>query len=301
MVRFSIVTPVYNGEAYIAKTIESVLSQEGDFEIEYIIQDGGSSDGTEEIVLNYQRLLADQPALCKCSGVHIQYYKERDGGMYDAINKGFIKATGTIYAWINADDIYVPGAFQTISKIFTRFADIDWVGGICRPMDASGGVIQSSSCYLFRRDWIEAGIYGREGYFIPQDAQFWRPSLWERVGGLNATYRYAGDYDVWIRFARHAKLYSLNKHVSHFRKHPYQLSKSIEKYKAEQQRISPRSLRYTRLRLFFFLESRLRRYAMIERVLLAIYKSLFLTSGDVYIEEESSGSYRIRRFPSFKV
>ncbi|HEY4500327.1 MAG TPA: glycosyltransferase, partial [Candidatus Paceibacterota bacterium] len=98
--KFSIVTPVYNGQAHIRETIESVLSQEGDFEIEYFIMDGGSTDATVEIVLEYAS-----------RDKRVSVFSEKDSGMYDAVNKGFFKATGDVYAYINSDDVYEPGAF----------------------------------------------------------------------------------------------------------------------------------------------------------------------------------------------
>ena len=105
--KLSIITPCYNSENFIEETIESVLSQRGDFEIEYIIVDGGSTDRTLSIVRKYNDWIESGSFPIKCSKANITYISERDKGMYDALAKGFKLVTGDIIAYINSDDFYL--------------------------------------------------------------------------------------------------------------------------------------------------------------------------------------------------
>jgi glycosyltransferase involved in cell wall biosynthesis len=109
--RFTIVTPAFNSELHIVETIESVLSQKGDFEIEYILADGGSSDTTVSIFKDYQSRVERGEYPIQCNRIHMRSFSEKDRGMYDAIDKGLKLGTGELQAWINSDDYYLPGAF----------------------------------------------------------------------------------------------------------------------------------------------------------------------------------------------
>jgi glycosyltransferase involved in cell wall biosynthesis len=118
--KFSIVTPVLNGEKYIAETILSVITQKGNFDIEYILVDGGSKDKTSHIIKMYRDLIHENTFPIQCHSVHIHYIREKDNSMYEAINKGFSQSAGDIYAYINSDDTYLPGAFRNITYVFKR-------------------------------------------------------------------------------------------------------------------------------------------------------------------------------------
>ena len=251
--RFSIITPAYNIEQFIAQTIESVLSQEGDFEIEYIVVDGNSTDKTAAIVQTYVQKVESgaYPLLAKKVSMHLLVQTGKDG-MYQAINQGFKAATGDIYAWINGDDVYQPGAFAAIAKTFNAFPEILWLKGITDVLDAQGVATRNGQCMLYRQDWTAQGIYGQEAYFIQQDSVFWRKSLWEKVGSIAPQYRLAGDYWLWIEFAKYAPLWSLNVRVSFFRRHEAQLSRNTMAYKGEQRTIRPkRTPAAWEARLFF--------------------------------------------------
>jgi len=252
--KFSIITPVYNGEKNIAETIESILSQEGDFEIEYIIQDGGSTDSTIKIVESYADRVNTGQYPIRCNKVSIRYSSEKDGGMYDAIEKGFARSSGDVMAYINADDKYLPGAFAMVSKTLTQHPDIEWVKGISQLCSESGTLISKGNCYVYRRPWIKKGIYGRSAPFIQQESVFWKRSLWKKVQPKTSSFRLAGDYALWVAFATHASLWSFNKPVSIFRRHPGQLSSSMEAYRNEQEKIAPHNfLLEKRVVLFFSL------------------------------------------------
>lgn len=252
--KWSIVTPVYNGEKFIAETIESVLSQEGDFEIEYIIMDGGSTDRTVEVIKKYDALLKEKKFSIRCKGIALSWFSEKDGGMYDAISKGLARAAGDVCAYINADDKYLPGAFGAVTAIFTAYQEIEWVKGINTTLDESGTIIAQGTCYLYEQEWLKKGIYGRNAYFVQQDSVFWKRSLWEKALPKISSFRYAGDYMIWAAFAKHAPLWSFNRRVSGFRKRPGQLSEIMGPYRKEQDAIIHREFYLeTRVMTFFLL------------------------------------------------
>jgi glycosyltransferase involved in cell wall biosynthesis len=196
--KFSIVTPCFNSERWIRETIESVLSQSGDFDVEYIIMDGGSTDGTLDIIRKYK---------------DIKLFSEKDAGMYDAINRGFEHATGDIFAYINSDDKYEPGAFRAMAEIFSEYPDIMWLKGVA------------------------SGVYGMQSYHVAQDSVFWRKELWNKVKPIPTKYKLAGDYWLWTQFANFNTLWTASVPASNYRKHKNQLSRDISKYKKEQKEI----------------------------------------------------------------
>ena len=288
--KFSIVTPAYNTALHIAETIESVLSQAGDFEIEYTIMDGGSTDGTVEIIKKYEQLLNEKKYPIKCLGVTFKWQSEKDRGMYDAINKGFSQATGDIYAWINADDIYEPDAFQAIKETLETFPEIEWVKGTNTNIEAGGTFIKQNKLRIYHQSWLQKGIYGRVAYFIEQDTVFWRKSLWKKIGDIPNQYRYAGDYWLWIHFAQHAKLWSLNINISIFRKRKEQMSQNMTAYQCEQREIMPRlPLSAFAIRVFFNLEKRFGPGS--NNFFNALYRLFFVQSNKEYYIDIVGGRY----------
>ncbi|MBI3582507.1 MAG: glycosyltransferase [Nitrospinae bacterium] len=237
--KFSIVTPSYNSEKYIAETIESVISQKGNFEIEYFVIDGGSTDKTVEIIKSYERMIKEESPILKCRRVIFKWITEKDQGMYDAINKGFNWCSGNIYAWINSDDIYLPGAFEIINTSFQSFREIKWLKGITSYINESSTIYETGKCFIYTQEWIQKGVYGRECHFIQQDSVFWRAELWEDVGIIEPDLKRAGDYFLWSRFSEKAKLYSVHAYLSCFRKTKGQLSQDMNEYRREMLRVSP--------------------------------------------------------------
>jgi glycosyltransferase involved in cell wall biosynthesis len=138
MTKVSVVTPVYNGENYIRETVESVLSQKGDFELEYIICDGMSTDRTLEILEEYKN---------SC-----RIISRNDGSPQEAINYGMNLATGEIACWLNADDLFSPGALEAVVKAFEKHPERRWLYGRCCIIDSSGGEIRK--CISFYKHFI---------------------------------------------------------------------------------------------------------------------------------------------------
>ena len=121
--RISIITPSYDQAHFIERAIKSVLTQTGPFDLEYLVLDGGSNDGTREILQKYNGLLYWESA--------------PDKGQIDAINKGLRRATGDIVGWLNSDDALAPGALQRVAEAFTLRPDIEWVHGRCDVIDTN--------------------------------------------------------------------------------------------------------------------------------------------------------------------
>ncbi|MHC1783419.1 MAG: glycosyltransferase family 2 protein [Anaerolineaceae bacterium] len=179
----SIVTPSFNQAKFLEETMLSVLNQQG-VEIEYIVVDGGSSDGSREIIEKYAGRLA-------------WWVSEKDRGQTDAINKGFSRATGEILAWLNSDDIYQPGAVKAAVDYLANNPDIGMVYGDANFIDAEGREIGR-----FPADQTDYQKLRRGYVHIPQQAAFFRAELWRKVAPLDPSFFFAMDYDLWTRLAR---------------------------------------------------------------------------------------------------
>ena len=177
--RVSIVTPSYNQAAYIEETIRSVLLQ-GYPNLEYIIIDGGSTDGTVDIVRRYERWLA-------------YWSSEPDKGQGHAINKGFDKATGEIFGWLNSDDRYCKGALELVGRRLLAAGDVAFLYGDCDVIDSKGSKLNHIKSQSGGPAEFLASSY------IPQPSTFFRRTAWEVVGGIDATFHYSLDYDLWLR------------------------------------------------------------------------------------------------------
>ena len=269
-IRFSIVTPAFNSERFIGETIESVISQVGNFSIEYVIMDGGSTDKTQAIVQRYQKLLLDNSYPIQCNEVTIHWYSEKDGGMYDAINRGFKKTTGGICAYINSDDVYLPGAFNTIATVFTKYPAIEWLKGISSFISSYSTICFMDQCHLYAQEWIASGVYGRWLYFINQESVFWRRSLWMKVGEIEPSLKLAGDYYLWAMFSKYAPLVSVRAYVSSFRIVEGQLSRNLADYKNEMDRVCPPNREVT-----FRLKMLVRQISKLDRVLPVLIRPYF--------------------------
>ncbi|MEN8172253.1 MAG: glycosyltransferase family 2 protein [Chloroflexota bacterium] len=197
----SIVTPSFNQAKYLEATIQSVLEQDYP-NLEYIIVDGGSTDGSLDIIQKYQDQLA-------------WWISEPDQGQTDAINKGFARAQGDILAWLNSDDTYQTGAITEAASFFQTNPEIGLVYGDVNFIDASGDVIGKFNAKQTNYQRLRRG-----GVYIPQQAAFWRASLWRQVGPLDPSFYFAMDYDLWVRLARVAEVrYLPGRNWANFRLH----------------------------------------------------------------------------------
>jgi glycosyltransferase involved in cell wall biosynthesis len=196
----SIITPSYNQAAYLETTMQSVLGQDYP-NIEYIVIDGGSTDGSPELIQRYAPRLAG-------------WVSEKDRGQTDAINKGFARAKGDILAWLNSDDIYLPGAIRAAVAAFQDNPEAGLIYGDASFIDEKGRRIGSfparqTSYRLLRQGYVH----------IPQQAAFFRADLWRQVGPLDPSFYFAMDYDLWVRLAARAPLIYTRQLWASFRLH----------------------------------------------------------------------------------
>ena len=213
--RISIVTPNLNKVKYLENTILSVLSQNYP-NLEYIIIDGGSTDGSIDIIKKYSDKLA-------------YWVSEPDKGMYDAIRKGFEHSTGEIMAWIGSDDMYHANSFYTVADIFSKWPEISWLVGAETHYDETGKTVRTARSRYFNH--IDFLTYRYK--WIQQESTFWRRSIYEKVGGVNKSFKLAGDFDLWMRFSRFEKMYITDALIGGFRISDNQLSKDKERYYKE--------------------------------------------------------------------
>lgn len=201
--KISIVTPSYNQAQFLAQTIESVISQKGDFEIEYIIADGGSTDNSAEIIQKYDLRLRENSFPIKCKNVKLIWWSKKDKGQSSAINIGLKKATGDIIAYINSDDYYLDNTFTKVLSEFAKRPDSCWSTGYCRVVDDKSQEIQK---YItnYKKWWLDHYSYNKLliTNFICQPATFWKREITQKCGLIDESLNYTMDYDYWLRIGR---------------------------------------------------------------------------------------------------
>lgn len=228
--RISVVTPALNQVPYIEATLTSVL--DGSVApAEYVVLDGGSTDGTADTIARYGQRLSS-------------WASQPDDGQYDAIARGFERTTGDVMAWLNAGDVFLPWTLRLVSELFARFPHVEWLT-TQRPLaiDERGVAIQSEYVGGYARESFRAGVnlpggdwFARAG--IQQESTFWRRSLWERAGGRLATQLgYAGDFELWLRFFDHAEPYAVDVPLGGRRVHAGQKTAHLAQYVDEAHRV----------------------------------------------------------------
>lgn len=170
-------------------------------DLEYIIVDGGSSDGSVDIIRKYADRLA-------------WWVSEKDRGQTDAINKGFARATGDVLAWLNSDDTYQPGALSEAAAMLAAHPKAGLVYGDANYIDEHSRVIGRFPAA--QTDYVRL----RRGYVhVPQQSAFFRADLWRKVGPLDPSFFFAMDYDLWVRLAREAQVVYVPRLWANFRLH----------------------------------------------------------------------------------
>jgi glycosyltransferase involved in cell wall biosynthesis len=228
--RVSVVTPCRNAAATIERTAASVLAQtavrSGRVELEYVVVDGASTDGTAE---RARRL---------CGGA-AEIVSEPDRGMYDALAKGLRRATGDVVAYLNAGDAYHPAAFEVVADLFSR-PDVSWLTGMRVLCNEREEVVGAWLPPPYLGSFLRKGLYdGRLVPFVQQESTFWRRALHAELDLEElATYRLAGDAWLWSRFARAADLCVVESFLGAFSVQPGQLSERIEEYRREMARFA---------------------------------------------------------------
>jgi len=184
---FTIVTASLNSERTIAATLASVREQEYAGELEHVVVDGGSTDGTLEIV--------------RAAG--LRFVSEPDRGLTDALNKGIAMARGEIVGSLNSDDTYLPGALNRVGAAFAAHPRVEWVTGRCPIVDEHGneirrGVTRYKEAFLRHHSYARHLVHN----YISAPATFARRSALQAVGGYDERFRLSADYDMWLKLGR---------------------------------------------------------------------------------------------------
>jgi len=215
----SIVTPSYNQGEYLEATIRSTLLQ-GYPNLEYIVMDGGSTDGSHAIIRKYAPWL-------------VHWESGPDGGQYAAVQKGFERSSGQIMAWLNSDDMYFPWTLKTTGSIFAIFSRLEWLttSNMAATASDANAISFWNEANYSRRWFLENRNLRKSKGVIQQESTFWRRSLWEKAGGrLDSQLRYAGDLELWMRFFEYALPVTTNTPLGIFRYHEEQKTSAMDKY-----------------------------------------------------------------------
>lgn len=198
----SVVIPSYQQGQYLERTLQSVLDQGGEAG-EIIIQDGGSTDASVDIIRNYAGLYPEI----------IQWTSGKDGGQTAAINTGLKKARGEILCYLNSDDVFYPGALAAVRGIFDRHPEVDFVYGLADHIGESDEVLEPYE--------IEPWDYARliENCFFCQPATFWRRRVHDAVGYFDESLQFCMDYEFWLRAGKNCKFYHLPRKLAGARRH----------------------------------------------------------------------------------
>jgi glycosyltransferase involved in cell wall biosynthesis len=180
--KISVVMPSFNQARYIESALCSILDQRYP-NLELIVIDGGSKDGSAEIIRKYEK--------------NIQFWcSEADGGQTQGLIKGFSHATGEIQCFLNSDDLFEPGVLGEVGAYFARHPDVDAVYGDALWINSEGVPIRPQREIPFRR-FIFLNTYN----YIPGMSMFWRRAIYDKAGGLNPAFQLAFDADLWMRFS----------------------------------------------------------------------------------------------------
>ena len=202
--RYTIVTPVFNGMPWLPAAIESVAAQREDVELEHLVLDGGSTDGSRDWLAAHADL-------------GFTLIAEPDEGQTDALAKGFDRATGDILGWLNADDLYEPGALAAVRDAFAANPDAVLVSGGCLLIDPDS-VVTGSIPMPPVSTFAELLRFPTN---LPQPATLFRAETYRAIGGLDRSYDLAMDVDLWMRLARQGSIVTMpDRTLARFRLHP---------------------------------------------------------------------------------
>jgi len=186
--KISIITPSFNQGVFLEETLKSVF-QQGYENLEYIVVDGGSTDNSLEILEKYSNQLD-------------WWVSEPDRGQAHAINKGFARATGDWLAWLNSDDIYLPGALSEVARVIQEKQQCDWIVGAVQVSDQRLKPLSNWEPVCQTDDWLDFVCTKRHsGTALPQPGSFWSRTAWEVTGEINEDLRYTMDHEYWGRLA----------------------------------------------------------------------------------------------------
>lgn len=204
--KISLITPTFNQAQFIKHTIQSVLTQQYS-DLEYIVMDGGSTDGTIEILNNYNNVL--------------KWFSEKDKGQSHALNKALKMVSGDIIGYVNSDDYLLPGSLNKVADFFVKNENAYWVTGKCRIIDENEREVRKIVT-IYKNMFLK---YSRNlntnliVQFISQPGTFWRRSVLEKTGYFDEKLYYDMDYDYWLRMWQKYKLYFIDSYLASYRIH----------------------------------------------------------------------------------
>lgn len=235
--KITIVTPSFNQGRFIEQTITSIIDQQYP-SCEYIVMDGGSTDGTVDILRKYER--------------HIDFWASApDKGPADAINKGFARASGEILAWLNSDDVYEMGVFAQVAELFGQWPNVDVISGRCRLWygDGRDRMMDPSPLRTFE-DFLKISSNWQKGRLIIQPETFFRRRAFDKAGGLRDELHYCFDQCLWMDMAKSGCVFaSVDRHWANLRMHEGQKTWDLTGAYAELARVAWNQLRENWARL----------------------------------------------------
>lgn len=252
----SIVTPSYQQGQFLEWTLRSVILQRYP-RLEYVVMDGGSTDHTPQILKRYQ------PHFAHLESAH-------DRGQADAVARGFARTSGEIMAYLNSDDLLAPGALEFVAGFFENNPRVDAVYSHRVFIDAHNKV-ESYWLLPAHRDWLM-----RRWDYIPQETCFWRRRIYDQAGGVDPSFHFALDYDLFVRFMERGRLARVPRFLGAFRKHAQsktaalvegQVHTEVERVRREHRVWMPRGYGFGEFAVARWIEARSRRYAKSGRAL----------------------------------
>lgn len=216
--KITIVTPSLNQGKFIEETINSVINQRGNLELEYIIMDAVSTDNTLEIIKKYDEFINSENFIPKCEKLTFKWFSEKDNGQSEAINKGFKMATGEIINWLCADDLLAEGALQTVADFFDKNKEMAVFGGSL-VIDEAGRIINYQNGRAFTREELIRLDIAYNDFFIPQPSTFLRKKIIEDIGLLDESLHLCMDYKWYLEINKKYKFCYLDKILSSTRYH----------------------------------------------------------------------------------
>lgn len=249
--RISIVTPSYNQVEFLEETIKSVIDQDYP-NLEYILIDGGSNDGSLNIIKKYSHYFS-------------HWESGPDSGQANAINKGLAGSTGQILGWLNSDDILLPGSLERVAKFFMNFPRVDFLYGNRKVINEESETIGVKENLVLTRFLL------RYGSPFAQEATFWRRNVMEVTGMLNEEFKFCLDYDFYCRVAKSHRMAYLPFFLGSFRIH----NKSKTRSMTEIQNIEDSIIQANYFHHSIKLNAQLKRYLVVLFKYLSIYSGYY--------------------------
>jgi glycosyltransferase involved in cell wall biosynthesis len=238
--KISIITPSFNQATFIEATLRSIIEQEYG-NLEYIVMDGGSTDGSVDIIKKYSHRIA-------------YWQSKRDAGQSDAIQRGFERATGDIFGWINSDDLLLPGSLAAVGRYFADHPDIDCVIGGSVLIDGKGAALHDKRGFVLcdygtQHHFHKLLFWTQSGFHQP--AAFWRREAFFAIGGLDTSLHFAFDFDMFLRLAKRKPFGRLKEFLAAFRLHGESKTSTIQHVRNEEdEKIWVRNGRYQKSALY---------------------------------------------------